>query len=237
VNTNGPNWRPFVLTSASQFRPTGPLPLNSSAYAHDLEETRRYGAAIGSDRTPEQDVIARWALEQGMPQANRIARTEAVTDGRTLIEHARLFALLNLAMADAVTAVFDAKYTYRAWRPVTAIRNADLDGNSHTDADPTWAPFLTTPPHPEYPAAHGTVSAAAARVLERYFGQHYAFEGTSSGVPGVSRRFASFDAWAEDATTARIFGGMHFRHSLEVGARQGQQVANWVLATALRRQR
>lgn len=234
VNTGARSWRPFAMVSASQFRPSGPLPLNSGRYAQDLDETRRLGSAAGSERTAEQDVIARWALEQAMPQLNRVARLETEHDGRSLLEHARLFALLNVAMADGVTAVFDAKYTYRFWRPVMAIRNADRDGNRHTDPDPAWSPFLNTPPHPEYPAAHGTVSAAGAGVLKAYFGPNYAFTGTSTGVPGVLRTFEDFDAWADDAASARIFGGMHLRHSLEVGLRQGKNVANWVLDTQLR---
>jgi hypothetical protein len=229
VNTNAPNWRPFAMSSTSQFRPSAPPRLNSGRYAQDLDETRRYGALLLSERTPEQDLIARWALEQAHFQLNRVARNETAHDGRTLLEHARLFALLNLAMADAVTAVFDAKYTYRFWRPVTAIRSAGIDGNQHTDADPTWAPFLTTPPHPEYPAAHGAVAGAGARVMKAYFGPNYEFLGTSTAVPGVTRGFADFDAWAEDAGLARIFGGMHYRNSVDVGLRQGNKIANWVL--------
>lgn len=234
VNTNAPNWQPFAMRSASQFRPAPPPPLRSGRYAHDVQEVARLGALTGSERTPSQDLIARWALEQSHLQLNRVARMETEHDGRSLIEHARLFALLGLAHADAVTAVFDAKYTYRFWRPVTAIRNADVDDNHKTDADPAWAPFLTTPPHPEYPAAHGTVSGAGARVMAAYFGHDYAFLGTSSGVPGVVRSFASFRAFEEDAAEARIYGGMHYRHSTEVGLRQGHQVAAWVLAHYLR---
>ena len=128
-----------------------------------------------------------------------------------------------------MTAVFDAKYTYRFWRPSTAIRNADIDGNPRTDLDPAWSPFLTTPPHPEYPAAHGSIQGAAARVLTSYFGPHHAFATTSPTVPNVTRQYASVDAFADEGFLARIYGGMHFRSSLEEGARQGKKVGNWVI--------
>lgn len=229
VNTNAPNWIPFAMTSASQFRPAGPPALTSRRYADDLNETRKLGELNSPYRSAIDDETARWHTELAQFQLNRIARAEVATDGRDLLAHARLFALLNLALADAATSVFDAKYTYLFWRPVTAIRNADLDDNARTDVDPGWFPFLTTPPHPEYPAAHGVIQTAGTRVLERYFGQHYAFDTTSPTVPGVTRHYEDFDAFAEEGGLARILGGMHFRNSIEVGHREGKSVANWIL--------
>lgn len=237
VNTGAPSWRPFALASTSQFRPGGPPPLGSGLYARDLDETRRLGVLFDSERTPEQDLIGRWHTEQGQFQLNRIARHELDADGRSLLDHARVLALLNMALADAVTAVFDAKYAYRFWRPVSAIRRADEDGNRHTAPDAAWTPFLQTPPHPEYPAAHGAVQGAGARVLKQYFGPHHAFLATSPTVPGTVRSFADFDAFAEDGAAARIYGGMHFRHSTDVGLRLGREVANWVLERHLRPRR
>jgi hypothetical protein len=229
INTNAPNWIPFALTSASQFRPDGPPALTSRRYADDLNETRALGELTSPYRTAIDDETARWHTELAQFQLNRIARAEIANDGRDLLEHARLFALLNLALTDAATSVFDAKYAYLFWRPVTAIRNADLDDNDRTAVDMGWSPFLTTPPHPEYPAAHGVIQTAGARVLEKYFGQHSAFETTSPTVPGVTRHYEDFDAFAEEGGFARIFGGMHFRNSIEVGHRQGKSVANWIL--------
>ncbi len=229
VNTNAPNWIPFALTSASQFRPSAPPALTSRRYADDLNETRALGELTSPGRSTIDDETARWHTELAQFQLNRIARAEVAADGRDLLAHARLFALLNLALADAATSVFDAKYTYLFWRPVTAIRNADLDDNARTDVDPGWSPFLTTPQHPEYPAAHGVIQTAGTRVLERYFGQHYAFDTTSPTVPGVTRHYDDFDAFAEEGGFARILGGMHFRNSVEVGHRQGKSVANWIL--------
>jgi hypothetical protein len=230
VNTGAPNWVPFALKSVPQFRPNGPNRLTSKQYARDLTETQLRGGSLGG-RTPEEDQIARWHTEQAQFQFNRIARAEVQGDGRSMLEHARLFALLNMATADAVAGVFDAKYHYRSWRPVTAIQNADLDGNPDTHADLTWVPFLATPPHPEYPAAHGAVQGAPARVMTDYFGNRYAFTTTSAFFgPGVTRSYASFDEYAEEGSLARILGGMHFRNSTEEGARQGKQIGNWILA-------
>lgn len=234
VNTGASSWVPFAMRSAWQFRPDGPPALTSGRYARDLDETQRLGGASSAERTVDQEQFARWHTEQAQFQFNRIARAEVEHDGRSTLEHARLFALLNIAMADAVTAVFDAKYTYLFWRPSTAIRNADADGNPDTFLDLTWSPFLTTPPHPEYPAAHGAVQGAGARVLTAYFGRHYAFQTTSPTVPGVTRSYGSFSDFAREGAAARIFGGMHFRNSLEVGSRQGRDVADWVLERYLR---
>jgi len=229
VNTNAPNWIPFALTSASQFRPPAPPALTSRRYADDLNETRALGELASPYRSAIDDETARWHTELAQFQLNRIARAEVVTDGRDLLAHARLFALLNLALSDAQTSVFDAKYTYLFWRPVTAIRNADLDNNARTDVDTGWSPFLTTPQHPEFPAAHGVIQTAGTRVLEMYFGQHYGFDTTSPTVPGVTRHYDDFDAFAEEGGFARILGGMHFRNSIEVGHREGKSVANWIL--------
>ena len=233
VNTNAQNWIPFAMISASQFRPSGPPALTSRRYADDLNETRALGELNSPYRSAIDDETARWHTELAQFQLNRIARAEVATDGRDLLAHARLFALLNLALVDAATSVFDAKYAYLFWRPVTAIRNADLDDNARTDVDPGWSPFLTTPSHPEYPAAHGVIQSAGTRVLERYFGQHYAFDTTSPTVPGVTRHYDDFDAFAEEGGVARILGGMHFRNSVEVGHRQGKSVANWILEHCL----
>ena len=233
VNTGAGLWTPFAMTSASQFRPNGPPALHTGRYARELEEVHALGTADPLLRTPEQDLIANWHREQGQFQLNRFAR-EAVDAGAfDLLTSARMFALLNVAMMDAVQSVFEAKYVYNFWRPITAIRNADTDGNRATDPDPTWAPFLgVTPPHPEYPAAHAVVHAAGVTVLEAFLGHHYSFDATSATAPGV-RSFDSLAALLEDAKLGRIYGGIHFRSALDEGARQGQKLGKWVLKTLL----
>ena len=229
VNTGAPTWAPFALSSAAQFRPGPPPALSSVRYARDLNETKDYGGSFSLVRTTLQSETAIWMTEQSPFALNRVARAEVALDGRDLLAHARLFALLNVAMADAVTAVFEAKYAYLFWRPVTAIRNAGADDNARTSPDTTWASFVTTPPHPEYPAAHGSVTAAGTRVLTRYFGPHHEFDATAPTVPAVIRRYASFDAFTIEAGEARIFGGVHYRTSIEAGMWQGKKIANWLL--------
>lgn len=233
VNTNAAEWTPFVLKSAQQFRPEPQPALTSPRYARDLAQVQRIGGLRSRDRTADQEQIAHWHSEHGDIQFNRIARTEAGMDGRDVIEHARLFALLNLAIADAVTSAFEAKYTYGFWRPVTAIRQADLDDNPDTNKDPVWSPLLPTPPHPDYPSAHSVVHAAAARVMGAYFGNTHPFQTTSGTVPGVVRSYDSFDAFAEEGASARVFAGAHFRSAVDAGSKQGRLVAEWVLDRCL----
>jgi len=233
INTRAREWVPFALASASQFRPGGPPALASREYARELAEVRDIGRLAGSRRSPDEEQIARWHLEQGYVQVNRVARTEAATDGRDVLDHARLFALLNVAIADAFTGVFDAKYTYGFWRPVTAIRRADEDGNNGTEPDVVWSPFRPTPPHPEYPSAHAAVQFAGARILTAYFGPSHAFETTSRGVPGASRHYDNFEAFAKEGGESRILAGVHFRTSINDGRTMGERIADWVLEHCL----
>jgi len=145
-----------------------------------------------------------------------------------LIENARVFALLNLAMMDATIAVWDSKYFYRFWRPVTAIRSADTDGNDWTDPDPAWTPLRPTPLHPEYPSAHATVSSAAAKVLTSFFGKDVPFSTTTSTCPaGVVRSYDNFQAMADEIVDSRIYIGFHFRSAVRHGANLGRQVGHW----------
>jgi len=139
-----------------------------------------------------------------------------------------LFALLNLAMVDATIATWDSKYAYRFWRPVTAIRNADTDGNPSTDADPAWTPLRPTPLHPEYPSAHATVSNSAAKILTSFFGKDIPFSTATSTCPaGASRSYDGFQAMADEIGDSRIYIGFHFRSSVRHGANLGRQVGHW----------
>src|SRR5262245_59861752 len=160
---------------------------------------------------------------------NRIAQTVATEQGLGLVAQARLFGLLNIATADAGISCWDAKYEFDFWRPVTAIRAADTDGNDDTAADAGWAPLLVTPAFPSYTSAHSTVSAAAAGVLSALFGPNYHFTVTADSQPGMTRTFDRFDAAATEAGLSRIYGGIHFRFDsiagLESGARLGEYVA------------
>jgi hypothetical protein len=165
---------------------------------------------------------------------NRVARSVSAQRGTGLVEKARLFALLNLAMVDATIACWDSKYTYRFWRPVTAIPLADTDGNDATEADPAWTPLRPTPLHPEYPSAHACVSNAAAKVLTSFFGKHIAFSMTTSTCPaGVVRSYESFKDLADEIGDARIYIGFHFRSSIRDGANLGRHVGHWTFHRSL----
>ena len=229
INTHAREWVPFALASTSQFRPKGPPALTSLEYARELAEVRDIGRLAGTRRSPDQEQIAQWHLEQGQVQINRVARTEAATDGRDVLDHARLFALLNVAIADTVTGVFEAKYTYGFWRPVTAIRRADEDGNTSTEPDVVWSPLRPTPPHPEYPSAHAAVQFAGARILTAHFGPSHAFDTTSRDVPGASRHYDNFEAFAKEGGESRILAGVQFRTSVNDGRTMGERIGDWVL--------
>jgi hypothetical protein len=232
-----PAWpfvRPFVLRRGDQFRAEGPPSLDSDEWAADFNETKRLGRVDSAERTAEQTEIALCGTEGSLPMWNRVARSVSAQRGTVLVEKARLFALLNLAMVDATIACWDSKYTYRFWRPVTAIPLADTDGNDATEADPAWTPLRPTPLHPEYPSAHACVSNAAAKVLTSFFGKHIAFSMTTSTCPaGVVRSYESFKDLADEIGDARIYIGFHFRSSIRDGARLGRHVGRWTFHRSL----
>jgi len=231
-----PQWAfvtPFAMTNSAQFRPPGPPALTSKKYAADYSEVKIMGAAVGSAGSSEQDLIALfWADGAGTETPpgrwNSIARVIAAARGNTLAETARLFALLNIAMADAAICAWDAKYTYNFWRPVTAIRNGDADGNAATIADPTWNSFIVTPPFPDYISGHSTFSGAASTVLARFYGtDNIAFTAGSDFLPGVTRSFTSFSAAAGEAALSRLYGGIHFRSANEDGLVAGIHIGEF----------
>jgi PAP2 superfamily len=226
-----PQWgfvAPFGMNSSSQFRPPGPPSLDSERYATDYEEVKELGAAVGSTRTEEQSEIALfWADGAGTETPpghwNSIAQIIATAQGSTLEENARLFALLNIAMADAAICAWDAKYNFDFWRPVTAIAFAEPELN--------WMSFIVTPPFPDYVSGHSTFSAAAATVLPLFYGtEDLPFTTGSDFLPGVYRSFSTcFDA-AEEAAASRIYGGIHFRSASEDGLQSGISIGEWTVA-------
>lgn len=216
-----PNWplvTPFCMASGSQYRSGGPPALASSTYAADFNEVKSLGSATSATRTPEQTEIARfWADGAGTvtPPGHwlAIARDVSTARGLTLVQNARLFALVSLAVCDAGIVSWDNKYAYNHWRPVTAIRNADIDGNPLTEMDPAWAPLIVTPPFPSYTSGHSTFSSAAATVMDEFFNHvPVAFSTTSEGVPGVHRHFSNFWQAAQEAGRSRIYGGIHYEY-------------------------
>ena len=228
---------PFALRRANQFRPGPPPALTSDRYSDALNEVKSLGIVNGAASTPDQGLTGRFWNGAIQNYWNEI--TQSVTDARHLrtAERARLFALLNLAIADSVIAFYDAKYTYNLWRPVTAIRAADTDGNPETVGDPAWLPEVgNTTPDPAFPGAHAVVSAAALDVLLSVLERDRAdLIVTSEVLPGVTRSFESLSAAAEEATLSRIFAGVHFRFDLTSGARLGRKVADFVVDHVLTR--
>ena len=238
-----PQWafvRPFCMTTCSQFRPPGPPALASAKYAADYNEIKGLGAAVGSTRTADQTEIALfWADGAGTETPpghwNSIAQQVGAALGNTLEDNARLFALLNLAMADAAICAWDAKYAFDFWRPVTAIRDGDLDGNPATEPDPTWSSFIITPPFPDYVSGHSTFSGAAATVLALFYDtDNIGFITVSDFLPGVSRSFSNFSMAAAEAAVSRLYGGIHFRFANEDGLWAGVGIGAWTFAQYLR---
>jgi membrane-associated phospholipid phosphatase len=221
------------MTSGSQLRPALPPALDSAEYAANFNEVKDLGRTDSTTRTEEQTQIARfWNDGLGTAFApgywNRIAQTVATEQGLSLVSDARLFALLNIASADALISCWDAKYAYDFWRPVTAIRAADTDGNDATEPDTSWLPLLVTPNFPSYTSAHSTVSGAAAEVLTALFGDHYDFTVSAVSVP-YTRSFASFEAAAAEAGRSRIYGGIHYTFDNINALAAGADVAEHVL--------
>ncbi|MEY4179263.1 MAG: hypothetical protein RLY70_2837, partial [Planctomycetota bacterium] len=232
-----PQWAtmtPFSLASPSQFRPAAPPSLESAAYATALNEVQALGKSDSTTRTAEQTQIARfWADNPGTytPTGhwNQIANAIAAARGNSVSENARLFAELNTTLADASIAAWDAKFAYDLWRPITAIREADADGNAATQPNAEWTSLLVTPAFPEYVSGHSTYSAAAAAILAAKFGDNTTFTTTSLGLPGVTREFTSFSAAATEAGRSRILGGIHFEFGNQEGQTLGRKVAEEVL--------
>jgi len=219
---------PYVIASPSQFRPAGPPALNSPQYAANFNETKSLGSASSSTRTAEQTLIANYWAGNSSISWNRVASSLAIARHTTLSENARLFALMNLAMADASIAGWDSKLHFMSWRPVTAIPLAD-SLNPDTVADPNWQPLLVTPRHPEYVSAHAIFSSASAGVLAAYFGDDTTFSLESVSLPGVFRTYNSFSSALDEITLARIYAGFHFRSACVDGRNMGTAIAQYVV--------
>ncbi len=219
-----PHWgkrTPWLLTRADQFRPGPPPSLTSDTWKRDLEEIKAVGGRTSARRTPEQTAIAQFWEATAPDVYWPVARSVAGVTGRDVTDNARLLALAGMAMDDALIAVFDAKYTYNFWRPVTAIRNTDGDAG-----DPGWVPFIDTPMHPEYPCAHCIVAASLAAVLQAEIGSGPApaLTSTSSTAKGAARTWKSADEFAQEVAVARIYDGVHYRNSTVVGAEMGRKI-------------
>ena len=226
--------RPWVLKSASQLRPAPPLALTSEAWARDLNEIRELGGAVSRTRTAEQTVVAKFWFLNGPRTYDPLIQQVAQMKRLDLLDSARMYALASMAASDAYIAVFDAKYYFNFWRPMTAIRNADQTGNAATARDAHWLPLGETPMHPEYPCAHCISSAAVAAVLIGLAGDDFPdLTLTSSTAPGVTRHWKRLSHYREEVSLARIWAGFHYRFSTQVGKDMGRRIGELALTTQL----
>lgn len=233
-----PQWpqrKPWLMQSASQFRPGPPPALTSERWARDFNEAKALGGKASTQRSAEQTEAARF-WEYSLPAVyHGVVRSVALQPGRDLARNARLFATVAQAMDDALISVFDAKYHYNFWRPVTAVRNADIDGNDATQREASWLPLIDTPVHPEYPSAHSVQAAAVAAVLAADArGAALPAVGTSSPTAkGAERRWTRLDEFVREVSDARVHAGIHFRSATDAGEAMGKRIGELAAARLL----
>jgi VCPO second helical-bundle domain len=238
LGTYMPNMTPFSLRRPSQFRPGGPPRLSSGRWARDYNEVKEIGSRTSTTRTPEQTVAARFWGEPPIQQAHGSYRKFITDHGLDIVDASRFMAMTTVVAADALIACFDAKYHYAFWRPITAIRAGDTDGNPDTVADPSWLQLLpATPNHPEYPSAHSCLTPATGLVIARFLGTRE-IDFTIPSLTGLGdRHYDRVSDLEYEVTNARIWGGIHYRTSVEVGTELGKKVERQVLAHHFHRSR
>lgn len=238
TNPSGPSdpfaWvarvEPFMLESTSQFRSKGPRALTSGAYAKEYNEVKSLGA-VGSTRNPEQQALAQFFTVNPVELYNRTFRTISAAQGLTLVEEARLFAMLNLTAADTFINTWDDKAHFSFWRPITAIRLGDSDGNPRTVGDPTWTPLVGTPPYPDHSSGYNAATGSFMHAAEEFFGRKplaFSLVRIVPGVPNVTRDYDQFADVIDDTVDARIYQGLHFRAADVASAKIGRDVAHWL---------
>ncbi len=224
--------KPWLMTDAAQFRPGPPPALTSDTWARDYNEVKALGARASKLRTAEQTEAARFWEYSLPPIYHGVVRSVAIQPGRDAARNARLYAAVTQAMDDAMIGIFEAKYHYNFWRPATAIRNGDIDGNDATERDAGWTPLIDAPMHPEYPSAHGILAAAVGAVLQADLGKGPipVLGTTSPTAKGAARHWGSVDDFVAEVAQARIYEGIHFRTSTEVGAAMGRKIGELAVA-------
>jgi hypothetical protein len=234
AESTSPKLKPWAMSTGAQFRPGPPPALNSEVWTRDLNEIREIGSSTSTRRTAEQTTMARFWFFTGPRTYNPIVRQVALARKMDIVDCARLYALSSIAGIDAFIAVFDAKYAYNLWRPVTAIRNADLTSNPATPRDASWLPLGVTPMHPEYPCAHCIVAAAVSTVLQQVAGDDIGVITLSSPTaPGLTRKWTRLQDYSDEVSDARVYAGFHYRFSTEVGRDMGKKIGELTVATQL----
>ena len=234
IESTSARMTPWAMSSGSQFRPAAPPALTSEVWTRDLNEIREIGSSTSTRRTAEQTTIGRFWFFTGPRTYNPIVKQVALAKKMDLEDCARLYALSSIAGADAFTAVFDAKYTYNLWRPVTAIRNADQTSNPATPRETAWLPLGTTPMHPEYPCAHCITATAVSTVLQNLAGSEVGeITLVSPTAPGITRKWTRLQDYSDEVANARIYAGFHYRFSTEVGKDMGRKIGELTVRTLL----
>jgi PAP2 superfamily len=235
INSMWPDLKPFAIANGSQFRPGPPVALDSAEWARDYNEIKEYGRQNSTKRTEQQTETARFWLAVGPAAYHPFVRQLVIAKQLDVVDSARIMAFVSFGISDALIAVLDAKYHYNFWRPITAIRNADIDGNPATELDATWQPIATTPMHPEYPCAHCISSGAVAGIINTAFGSDSIpeIEMKSSTAPGVTHRFTDMTAYTAEVANARIWAGFHYRFSTQVGTDMGRQIGAYVVKNVM----
>jgi hypothetical protein len=221
--------RPFMMDSPDQFRPGPPPALDSLEWAEQYNEVKLYGA-VSPVRTAEQETIARFWYSIPLTQYNLVYQQIASSRGLSALDAARLMAMGNMVASDALIGCFDAKYHYLFWRPAFAIPQGDNDGNPDTAGDPSFAPLMPTPPHPEYPSAHSCLTSSQAELFAKFLGTQHIGVTIPSTVPGIQARYyANANDLTGEIINARVWAGIHYRISDTVGADLGRKVTHWTL--------
>lgn len=238
--THYPLVLPFAITSATQFAPNPPPSMTSTQYAADFNEVKEIGSATSATRTADQTLVARLWANVGTPTNsvlvwNNVTRTVSAAQNLTTVEKARLFALTNIALHDSLQTTFAGKFEHGLWRPVTAIRRADEDGNAATTQDAAWSSLIPTPPYPSYPGNMAGMGRSQSTMLALFFGRDdIRFDHTWAGAGGATRSYAGFGAMADEEAMARVYGGIHFRFDNVAGQSAGTNVANYVFSNIMR---
>jgi hypothetical protein len=236
INSMWPDMKPFALSSGAQFRPNPPIALESEEWAKDYNELKDLGGQNSAKRTAQQTETARFWLI-GAPAAYHPFVRQLITAKQlSVVDSARLMAFVALGLNDAFISVLDAKYHYNFWRPITAIRNGDIDGNPATEREATWQPIGPTPMHPEYPCAHCILSGTVAGIVKAELGTTDIPEiaTTSPTAPGVTHRWTNMTAFTDEVANARIWAGFHYRSSTRVGTEMGHQIGEYIAKNVMR---
>jgi hypothetical protein len=238
--THYPSVLPFAITSATQFAPNPPPAMTSAQYAADLNEVKEIGSLNSATRTADQSLVARLWANVGTPTNflfvwNNVARTVSLAQEISTVERARLFALTNISLHDALQTTFASKFEHGLWRPVTAIRRADEDGNAATSPDPAWSSLIATPPYPSYAGNMSAIGTSQSTILALFFGRDdIRFDHTWAGAGGATRSYSGFGAMADEQARARVYGGIHFTFDNVAGQSVGTNVANHVFSRFMR---